>query len=97
MENNILAEGEELGSNLLHVSYGSPEDPSGSGSAKSGQRRESPRPARELIVRPHQPPRSGDGLLELHSCELGPKGGSHPNGRVDGPGAGFRPRDQAVP
>jgi hypothetical protein len=38
MSEDCLLEGEELGSNLLHVAYSRPEDPSGYGSLKLGQR-----------------------------------------------------------
>jgi hypothetical protein len=40
-----------------------------------------PRSYREMVVRPHSLPPAGP----------------QPKGRVDEPGAGFRPRDQAVP
>ena len=45
-----VAEGEELGSNLLHVAQSSPSDPGGSGSRKIGMAAGSPRPDRETAV-----------------------------------------------
>jgi len=45
-----MAEGEELGSNLLHVVQSSPGEPGGSGSPKIGMAAGSPRSDREMAV-----------------------------------------------
>ena len=51
-----MAEGEELGSNLLHVAQSSPGDPGGSGSLKLGRRSEIPgQTGRWLYVTVPQP------------------------------------------
>jgi hypothetical protein len=51
-----VAEGEELGSNLLHVAQSSPGDPGGSGSLKLGRRSEIPgQTGRWLYVTAPQP------------------------------------------
>jgi hypothetical protein len=55
-----LAEGEELGSNLLHVAQSSQGDPGGSGSLKLGRRPEIPaQTGRALYVTAPQPAAAG--------------------------------------
>ena len=81
-----LAEGEELGSNLLHVAQSSPEDPGGSGSLKLGRRLRNPRPNRGRTVRddptacraggwpthPETPMKYGRGVALTASVSLAP-------------------------
>lgn len=93
----ILAEGEELGSNLLHVAQSSPGDPGGSGSLKIGMAAGSPRPDPETAV--PVGPRLARRSAGQPNRASHPRPAEAPIDRISEPGAGLgtgiRPSDNS--